>query len=74
MCELSLGSRLAMTTCSSNVSDRMSQSAWATRLTKAFYQDDQQAKFMHLQAEVDSLLQQLQSLKQQRLTGTEADE
>jgi hypothetical protein len=74
MCELSLGSRLAMTTCSSSVSDRMSQSVWASRLSKTFYQDDQQAKFMHLQAEVDSLLQQLQSLKQQRLAGTELKE
>ena len=52
----------------------MSQSAWATRLTKAFYQDDQQAKFVHLQAEVDSLLQQLQSIKQQRLAATEVEE
>lgn len=74
MCELSLGSRLTMTTCSSSVDDRMSQSAWATRLTKAFYQDDQQAKFMHLQAEVDSLLQQLQSLKQQRIATTQLEE
>lgn len=66
MCELSLGSLLTMTTCSSSVDDRMSQNDWASRLTKSFYQDDQQAKFMHLQAEVNSLLQQLQSLKQQR--------
>ena len=63
-----------MTTCSSSVDDRMSQTAWATRLTKAFYQDDQQAKFRKLQAEVDSLLQQLQSLKQQRIAGTELEE
>jgi len=62
-----------MTTCSS-VDDRMSQSAWATRLTKAFYQDDQQAKFRKLQAEVDSLLQQLQSLKQQRIAAIEVEE
>jgi len=55
-----------MTTCSSSLSDRMSQSDWASRVTNSFYQDDQQAKFMHLQAEVNSLLQQLQSLKQQR--------
>lgn len=33
---------------------------------KAQYQLDQQVKFLHLQAEADSLLQQLQSLKQQR--------
>ncbi|MBD2607728.1 hypothetical protein H6G81_25160 [Scytonema hofmannii FACHB-248] len=62
-----------MTTCSS-VDDRTSQTDWATRLTKAFYQDDQQAKFRKLQAEVDSLLQQLQSLKQQRIAATELEE
>lgn len=33
---------------------------------KSQYQLDQQVKFLHLQAEADSLLQQLQSLKQQR--------
>jgi polyhydroxyalkanoate synthesis regulator phasin len=40
-----------------------------SRLIKAMksqYQLDQQVKFLHLQAEADSLLQQLQSLKQQR--------
>ena len=63
-----------MATCSSSVSDRMSQSVWATRLTKSFYQDDQQAKFRKLQAEVESLLQQLQSLKQQRLAATHQEE
>ncbi|KAM3095885.1 hypothetical protein ACKFKF_23680 [Phormidesmis sp. 146-12] len=33
---------------------------------KAIYQADQQAKFLNLHAETESLLQQLQSLKQQR--------
>lgn len=33
---------------------------------KSQYQLDQQIKFLHLQAEADSLLQQLQSIKQQR--------
>lgn len=37
-------------------------------LTKAVYQTDQQVKFLHLQVEVEILLQQLQSLKKQRLT------
>jgi uncharacterized coiled-coil protein SlyX len=63
-----------MTTCSSSVDDRMSQSTWATRLTKAFYQDDQQAKLRKLQVEVDSLLEHLQSLKQQRIAATEVEE
>lgn len=31
------------------------------------YQVDQQVKFLHLEAEIDSLLLQLQRLKQQRL-------
>ncbi len=33
---------------------------------KSVYQADQQAKFLDLHAEADSLLRQLQSLKQQR--------
>ncbi|MBC7972140.1 MAG: hypothetical protein H7Z11_18775 [Verrucomicrobia bacterium] len=40
-----------------------------SRLIKAMksqYQLDQQVKFLHLQAEADSLLQQLQAVKQQR--------
>lgn len=35
-------------------------------LMKSLYQADQQVKYLHLQAEVESLLQQLQILKQQR--------
>ncbi|BAY26622.1 hypothetical protein NIES2100_64380 [Calothrix sp. NIES-2100] len=57
-----------MSTCSSSVSDRSAQDVWATKLNKSYYQDDQQVKFMHLQAEVDSLLMQLQNLKEQRLS------
>lgn len=33
---------------------------------KSPYQADQQVKFLHLQAEIDSLLLQVQTLKQQR--------
>ena len=33
---------------------------------KCPYQADQQVKFLHLQAEIDSLLLKVQSLKQQR--------
>lgn len=33
---------------------------------KAQYRADQQAKFLHLQAETDSLLQQLRALKQEK--------
>ena len=44
-------------------------------LMKSLYQADQQVKYLHLQAEVESLLQQLKILKQQRLASdiTEAD-
>jgi hypothetical protein len=35
-------------------------------LMKSMYQADQQVKYLHLQAEVESLLQQLQILKEQR--------
>jgi hypothetical protein len=58
-----------MSTCSSSVSDRSSQATWASKLNKSYYQDDQQAKLMHLQAEIDSLLTQLQNLKEQRLSS-----
>jgi hypothetical protein len=59
-----------MATATSTVSERESQAAWTSHLTKSYYQDDQQVKLMSLQAEVDSLLEQLQSLKEQRLTDT----
>ncbi|HEY9742511.1 MAG TPA: hypothetical protein V6C90_18665 [Coleofasciculaceae cyanobacterium] len=36
------------------------------KLMKSTYQTDQQVKYLHLQAEVESLLQHLQILKQQR--------
>ncbi len=55
---------------SSSVSDYESQTSWVSKLTKAYYQDDQQAKLTNLQAEVDSLLQELQNLKNQRLEVT----
>lgn len=54
----------------STVSAQNSQSALANQLNKSYYQADQQAKLIYLQAEVDSLLQQLQNLKMQRLETT----
>ncbi|MDZ8108390.1 MAG: hypothetical protein RM338_22580 [Nostoc sp. DedQUE12a] len=63
-----------MPTCLSSVSHRESQTSLVTKLTKAYYQDDQQAKFMHLQAEVDSLLQQLENLKHQRQAASSQEE
>ncbi|HLO88141.1 MAG TPA: hypothetical protein VK203_24480 [Nostocaceae cyanobacterium] len=55
-----------MSTLSSSVSNCESHSSLVSKLTKAYYQDDQQVKFMTLQAEIDTLLQQLQNLKSQR--------
>ncbi|MEH1779367.1 MAG: hypothetical protein V7K67_23435 [Nostoc sp.] len=63
-----------MPTYLSSVSDCESQTSWVSKLTKSYYQDDQQAKLMHLQAEVDSLLQQLENLKHQRLAETNQKE
>ena len=42
-------------------------------LMKSLYQADQQVKYLHLQAEVDSLLQHQQIIKQQRLTSGKTD-
>ena len=43
-------------------------SRWLERM-KALYQEDQQTKFLNLQAEAECLLEQLQELKQQRIAG-----
>jgi hypothetical protein len=37
------------------------------------YQAAQQVKFLHLEAEVESLLQQLQTLKQERIASQGVD-
>jgi hypothetical protein len=43
------------------------------KLMKSLYQADQQVKYLHLQAEVEFLLQQLQMLKQQKLASLQSD-
>ncbi|MDM9385330.1 hypothetical protein QUB80_32260 [Chlorogloeopsis sp. ULAP01] len=58
----------------SSVSDFESQTFLATKLDKCFYQADQQVKLLHLQAEIDCLLQQLQNLKLQRIESTVKEE
>ncbi len=63
-----------MSTYSSSVSSRNSQAVLNREPAKSYYQDDQQAKFVHLQAEIDTLLQQLQKLKQQKSTTTDVEE
>jgi hypothetical protein len=62
-----------MPTCSSSVSEPPSQTLWVSDVTKSYYQEDQHTKLQHLQAEVDSLLEQLQNLKQQRLTENNSE-
>ena len=58
-----------------NRSTAVTSSPRLMELMKSTYQTDQQVKYLHLQAEVESLLQQLQILKQQRLASgfTDAD-
>ncbi|ADI63551.1 hypothetical protein [Trichormus azollae] len=63
-----------MSTLSSSVTSCESHSEMVKKLTKAYYRDDQQEKFMDLQAEVDSLLQQLQNIKSQRLESSSHEE
>ncbi|MBD2771881.1 hypothetical protein [Iningainema tapete] len=57
----------------STISVKNTQSV-ASQLNKSFYQADQQAKLRTLQAEVDSLLQQLMNLERQRLATTDQEE
>lgn len=49
-----------------DVSASSTHSTRAIKSTSALYQVAQQVKFLHLQAEVESLLQHLQMLKKQR--------
>ena len=58
---------MSMSTLSSSVATCESHSELVKKLTKAYYQDEQQEKFIGLQTEIDSLLQQLQNLKTQNL-------
>lgn len=45
------------------------QSLGSFDTAKAVYRADQQIKFLHLQAETESLFQQLQTLKRQRIAS-----
>ena len=58
---------ITMTTLSSSVASCESHSELVKKLTKAYYQDAQQEKFIDLQTEVDTLLEELQNLKSQKL-------
>ncbi|MDH6062169.1 hypothetical protein NWP17_17300 [Chrysosporum bergii ANA360D] len=58
----------------SNVSERPCQTLLVSDVSKSYYQDEQRAKLEHLEAEIDSLLQQLQNLNKQRLGENEPEE
>ncbi|EFA73264.1 hypothetical protein B7O87_02040 [Cylindrospermopsis raciborskii CENA303] len=58
---------MSMSTLSSSVATCESHGELVKKLTKAYYQDEQQEKFIGLQTEIDSLLQHLQNLKTQNL-------
>ena len=54
----------------STISHIDSQVTWASQLNKSLYQIEQQVKFMNLEAEIESLLKQLESLKVERQAST----
>ena len=57
----------------SKISVTSTQSPRISESDKCPYQAVQQVKLLHLEAEVELLLQQLQSLKQQRLSTVSSD-
>jgi hypothetical protein len=59
-----------MSTCTSSVSELKSQTCCVGESARFCYETDQQVKLISLQAEVESLLQQLQNLNEQRLAAT----
>jgi HPt (histidine-containing phosphotransfer) domain-containing protein len=58
----------------STLSNQSSNTSQVNQLTTSCYQADQQAKLMNLQAEVESLLEQLQKLQLRRLAVTSREE
>ncbi|MEM7553445.1 MAG: hypothetical protein AAF378_04980 [Cyanobacteria bacterium P01_A01_bin.84] len=58
----------------SSISSPKPQNLETVNLRKPPYQVDQQVKFMHLEAEVDFLLQELQHIKMQRLADSQNQE
>lgn len=57
----------------SNMSVALSNQVRLMEKMKSVYQADQQLKLLNLQAEVETLLQQVQNLKQQRLTEEDSE-
>lgn len=55
----------------SNTSRTSAQRLYGNESHKSLYEAGVQVKFLHLEAEVESLLQQLQAIKKQRLTTFE---
>ena len=54
----------------SNLSTTSASHPPLNQIKQSPYQVAQQVKFMHLEAEIESLLQQLKNLKQQRTAAT----
>jgi hypothetical protein len=50
----------------SSLADNASRQSRVLEVLRSQYQADQQIKFLHLQAEAESLLQQLRVMKQQK--------
>lgn len=57
----------------SNVSAALTQRPSLNESKKFPYEAAQQVKFLYLEAEIESLLQQLQTLKQQRVADNSPD-
>ncbi|MFB2898327.1 hypothetical protein ACE1CI_35875 [Aerosakkonemataceae cyanobacterium BLCC-F50] len=57
----------------SNMSVALTNQVRMMEKMKSVYQADQQLKLLNLQAEVETLLQQLQNLKQQRLIEEDSE-
>ncbi|MFB2880186.1 hypothetical protein [Floridanema aerugineum] len=57
----------------SNMSVTLTNQVRLMEKMKSVYQADQQLKLLNLQAEVETLLQQLQNLKQQRLIEEDSE-
>ncbi|NEP02256.1 MAG: hypothetical protein F6K58_27090 [Symploca sp. SIO2E9] len=64
-----IGDSQSVKNCSRSQMDK----PYPMELIKFPYQADQQVKYLYLQAEVESLLQHLQIIKQQRLTWVQPD-
>jgi hypothetical protein len=66
----SIGESMTVAVCEPQQNERAAIDRSLEKM-KALYRDDQQTKLLTLRAETESLLQQLQEIKQQRLVTEE---